>query len=176
LGSGIALPPVVQKLSALPSILQVAFAAACAERLFPAYGAFCRSAGRGDEAALRELLDRVWDDLLGNKMTVKQVQDALARCMDLIPGEDDTPWVDEQPYAENAGSAAAYALRALEGGGPQEAGWAAQCAYEALDHHVIHHVGIEDEQQILAIRRCKQSSPVRSAMSMSAARRRTRSR
>jgi uncharacterized protein YjaG (DUF416 family) len=143
-------PQLVQRLSALPSILQVAFAAACAERLFPAYGVFCRSAGRGDEATLREVLDRVWDHLLGNKMTVDQVQDALARCMDLIPGDDDTPYLDEQPYAEDAGSAAAYALRALEGGGPQEAGWAARHAYEALDHYVIHHVGIEDEQQILA--------------------------
>jgi hypothetical protein len=143
-------PHLVHKLSLLPSILQVAFAATCAERLFPAYGAYCRRAGQGDEVMLRELLDRVWEDLFGNKMTLEQVQEALARCMDLIPHEDDGPWVDEQPYAEDAASAAGYALRALEGGGPQEAGWAARRAYEALDHYVIHHFGIEDEEQILA--------------------------
>lgn len=129
---------------------RIAFAAACAERLFPAYDNFCRRAGRGDRDALAGILKRVWQHLLGDKMSGEQVRADLQRCMELIPGEDDEPWVDEQAYADDAASAIAYTLRAIESGEPQEAAWAARRAYEAADHYVIHRLGIEGESQVLA--------------------------
>jgi hypothetical protein len=44
--------------------------------------------------------------------------------MDVIPQKDGKPWVAEQSYAEDAAFAAA------------------RHAYKALDHPVIHHIGI----------------------------------
>ncbi len=129
--------------------LRAAFAAACAERLLPAYVAFSARTGRGDPAALAEILERIWKDVLGDKRDVKEVRAELARCMALIPGGNDERWVDEQAYADDAASAVAYTLRTLESGEPQEAAWAARRAYEALDHHVMHRLGIEGEDQIL---------------------------
>jgi hypothetical protein len=69
--------------------------------------------------------------------------------MSLIPGENDQPWIEEQAYAEDAASAVAYALRALESGEPQEAAWAARRAYEAVDHHVMSRLGIKGESHVL---------------------------
>jgi hypothetical protein len=70
--------------------------------------------------------------------------------MELIPSEDEDPWFDEQAYADDAASAIAYTLRALDSGESQEAAWAARRAYEAADHHVMHRLGIEGESQALA--------------------------
>jgi hypothetical protein len=83
-------------------------------------------------------------------MGSEQVHEALARCMALIPGENDKIDVDEYAYAEDAVTALAYALRALKTGEPQEAAWAARRVYEAACYHVIHRLGIEDDMQALA--------------------------
>jgi len=128
---------------------RVAFAASCGERLFPAYEDFCRQAIKGDRAALAGILERVWQHLLGDEMNTEQIRAEQSRCMALTPGEDDEPWLEEQAYADDAASAIAYTLRALESGEPQEAAWAARRAYEAADHHVMHRLGVEDESQVL---------------------------
>ncbi len=140
----------VRALARVAVRLRVAFAAACAERLLPAYEDFCKRARRGDQTALSGILKRVWEHLLSQEMTAEQIRTELNRCMALIPGEDDEPWVDEQAYAEDAASAVAYTLRALESREPQEAAWAARRAYEAADHYVTHRIGIEGELQVLA--------------------------
>lgn len=137
----------VGKLNGLALLPRVAFAAACAERLFPAYEAFSELAGRGDARALGDMLARIWRDLLGQKMDPDELQANVDRCMALIPGEDEEPWLDEQPYADDAASAVAYTLRALQRGDSQESAWAARRAYEALDHHVTHRLGIDEDVQ-----------------------------
>jgi uncharacterized protein YjaG (DUF416 family) len=139
----------IRALAAIPRNSRVAFAAACAERLFPAYEDFCRKDRRGDQAAMAEILERVWKHLLGDEIEAEQIRAELTRCMALIPGEEDEPWIREQAYADDAASAIAYALRTLESGDPQEAAWAARRTYEAADHHVTHRLGIEDETQVL---------------------------
>jgi hypothetical protein len=53
-------------LDRLPELYRTVFAAACAERLMPAYDAFARRSGRGDPKALGDILARLWDDLAGN--------------------------------------------------------------------------------------------------------------
>ena len=138
----------VGELRELPPPYRVAFAAACAERLFPAYVTFCERAGRGDPGGLAEMLRSVWTDLLGDKPDPARLRDELNRCMALIPGDDDEPWVEDQPYADDAASALAYTLGALQADDPQQAAWAARRAYEALDYQVTHCLGIEDEVQV----------------------------
>jgi hypothetical protein len=127
----------VKMLDRLPRDLRVVFAAACAERLLPAYAVFSERAGRGDFTALRRSLTLLWDDLDGKRLSDDEVQANIDACMDLIPQEEDGPWVPEQASGEDAGAAVAYALRCRQNGQSQEAAWAARRAYEALDHFVI---------------------------------------
>jgi uncharacterized protein YjaG (DUF416 family) len=133
----------VKMLDRLPRELRVVFAAACAERLLPAYAAFSERAGRGDPTALRHSLTLLWDDLGGSRLSDEEVQTNLDACMELIPQEDDGPWVPEQASGEDAGAAVAYALRCRQNGESQEAAWAARRAYEALDHFVINRENID---------------------------------
>jgi uncharacterized protein YjaG (DUF416 family) len=141
---------IIRKLDQLHTRAKVAFAAACAERQVPGYVAFSRQTGRGEPHALIDILERVWRDVLGDKMLDDEIQRQLARCMALIPQEDEGPWVNEQAYAEDAASAVVYALRARTTGESQEAAYAARVAYEALDHHVINRLGVEDDDHVLA--------------------------
>jgi uncharacterized protein YjaG (DUF416 family) len=127
----------VAALERLPEQHRVVFAAACAERLIPAYDAFSRRSGRGDSKALGDILARLWDDLAGNVMTSGELQSRIDDCMRLIPREDEGPWVPEQAAAEDAGAAVAYALRCRQNGRGQEAAWSARRSYEAMDHYVI---------------------------------------
>lgn len=109
-----------------------AFAAACAQRLLPFYLAFSKRTGRGDPKELSNLLALLWDDLAGILMSETELDAAIQACMKLIPREDDGPWVYEQRLADDSASALAYALRCRKNGQAQEAGWAAERAYEAV--------------------------------------------
>ena len=140
----------VRDLGLLGVDARVAFAVSCAERLFPAYAEFSNQTGRGSPETLATLLERVWQHLLGERMLSEDISASLHLCMTLIPDESDGPWVDAQPYADDAATATAYALRALETGKAQEAAWAARRAYEAAGHHVAHRLGIKSEAMIRA--------------------------
>jgi uncharacterized protein YjaG (DUF416 family) len=133
----------VKTLDRLPRELRVVFAAACAERLLPAYAVFSERAGRGNPTALRQSLTSLWDDLDRNRLTDVEVQAMIDACMASIPKEDDVPWVPEQASAEDAGAAVAYALRCRQNGQSQEAAWAGRRAYEALDHFVVNFEDID---------------------------------
>jgi uncharacterized protein YjaG (DUF416 family) len=138
----------VRRLGRLTKAHRVAFAAACAERLLPSFDAFWR---RGHEGAapLRGILDRVWADASGEPSLGADLQAQLDACMALIPDQDDDTWDAGHPYADDAASAVAYALRTIKSGEAQEAAWAARRAYEAVDHFVMHRLGIEDEEAIM---------------------------
>jgi len=116
---------------------RIAFAAACAERLMPAYELFAQRSGRGDPKTLAKILARLWDDLAGAEMTEAELQSNIDGCMKLIPQEDEEVWVPEQAAAEDAGAALAYSLRCRQNGRSREAAWSAGRSYEALDHYVI---------------------------------------
>lgn len=133
----------INKLDRLPPPLRVLFAATAAERLLPAYLSYSRLTGRGDPTALSAALDRLWRDIEGQRMDSEQVQEGLELVMKLIPQEDDSSWIPEQARAEDAAGAVAYALRCRENGRSAESAWAAQRAYEALDHFVIAKTGID---------------------------------
>jgi uncharacterized protein YjaG (DUF416 family) len=133
----------VQELERLPRRLRTVFAAACAERLLPAYRRFEKRSRRGDSKELATILKRLWDDLEGTSMTSEEVEAMIAKCMTLIPREDEGPWIEEQAAAEDAGAAVAYALRCRKSGESQEAAWAARRCYEALDHFVVNRDNID---------------------------------
>ena len=125
-----------EKIEQLPTRLRTAFAAACAERLTVAYARFSALTGRGNLAAFKTILARLWSDLIGTEMSHAEVEEQIKSCMKLIPHEDEGPWVFEQAAAEDATAALAYVLRCRRGGQAREASWAARRAYEALDHFV----------------------------------------
>lgn len=133
----------VAELGRLTALLRAVFAAACAERLMPAYDEFSRQTDRGNPAKLSAILSRLWEDLEGNEMSPPQLQQNIDSCMELIPQEDDGPWVPAQAAAEDAAGALAYALRCRQSGDAQEAAWAARRAYEAVDHFVVNREGID---------------------------------
>ena len=121
-------------LMTLPERTQAAFAAACAERLYPAYAAFMRASGRDDGGLVRQALDLAWS---GAKAGVVQEDDPsslVERCVALIPdgeAEDAIP-----AHADDAIASVAYALQAAAGLDPGASGWAAQRVTDALDDFV----------------------------------------
>ena len=122
---------------------RAAFAAACAERMLPSFAKFVTRTARGKPDALRDVLTRLWNDLVRDPMSDAEVDAQIAACMDLIPNENGGPWVQEQAAAEDAASALAYALRCRRSGLAKDAAWAARRCYEALDNYVINHEAID---------------------------------
>jgi len=64
---------------------RIAFAASCAERLFPNYVAFSRDAIWGNPQQLREALDAVWSHLLGNPLTPSATRKLIKQCELFVP-------------------------------------------------------------------------------------------
>jgi len=144
-----------RKIEQLPAQVRAAFAAACTERMLPAYARFSAKTNRGDPRILEQILTRLWKDLAGEPMSDGDLEAQIETCMELIPREDDGPWVIEQAAAEDATAALAYALRCRRSGLAKEAAWAARRAYEALDDYAINHANIDTniagaEAQVLA--------------------------
>ncbi|MBI2571851.1 MAG: DUF416 family protein [Candidatus Schekmanbacteria bacterium] len=127
----------IVQIDTLEPSLRVAFAAACAERLRPAYGCFSSITGRGNTTEFNVIIDRLWEDLDGQSMTIIEIKEKIDTCIELIPREDDGVWIPEQACAEDAAAALAYALRCRWNCQSQEAAWAARRAYEAMDHRVM---------------------------------------
>ena len=133
----------IRSLNTLAPRLKTVFAASCAQRLLPAYGSFTAKSERGDPPRVAAILERLWSALTGKAMSPEEITVHLETCMSLIPAEDDEPWFEEQAYAEDAGAALAYALRTLAGGKSEDAAWAARRSYEAVDHYLTHHLGLD---------------------------------
>jgi uncharacterized protein YjaG (DUF416 family) len=116
--------------------LRVVFAAAVAERLLPAYVSFSHKTGRGNPHLLIEILERLWRDIDGMKMDPEELQQNIDLSMELVPKEDEKPWIPDQAWAEDAAVAVVYALCTRQNGKSQNSAWAARRAYDALDDFV----------------------------------------
>jgi hypothetical protein len=144
------------RLGGLPALARVAFAAACAERLYPTYARYIAHAGSADSGALRGMLDTAWSSAAGlSQPGGEELAHLIDTGMDLIPNSEEDRPAPELPVAEDFGAAACYALRCLQNGDPQEAAWAARRAYEAMDFVVLRTTGIDvnapgAEERILA--------------------------
>ena len=125
----------VERLDSLPPPLRAIFAAACAERLLPAYLSF---RGKGDDAStMSRALARIWlEPSPGEQGEAAEIE--IEQIMAITPQDDgfDGVWDQSVTNAQNAGMSVVYALRAKLSGMAQEAAWAAQVAYEALDNYV----------------------------------------
>jgi len=134
----------VERLTDISPWARAAFAAACAERLFPSYRRYLARAGSDDGGALRRMLDTTWGAAAGvPPPRGAELADLIDSCMDLIPSSEEGPPIPELPVAEDFGAAVAYGLRCLENEDPQEAAWAARRAYEAMDNVVLRRTGID---------------------------------
>lgn len=120
----------------LPAAGRVAFAAACAEWLYPCYVEFARITGQGDPAGLRSVVDAAWSLAEAKELPRSDVGNLRALAESLVPSDDDDDWSTLSPLAQNAAASAAYAVRTWLLEDPQEAVWAARQLFEAGDYLV----------------------------------------
>ena len=127
---------ILDQLDRLPAVSQVAFAAACAEWLYPSYEEFAHVTSQGDPAALRSAIDAAW--LLAESEVIPRndIEHLRNLAESLVPNDDDEDWSTLSPLAQNAAASAAYALRTSLHEDPQEAVWAARQLFEAGDYLV----------------------------------------
>jgi len=79
----------IEALSKMQAHQQLAFGAACCERMLPNYETFMREVSWGDAGALRSGLDAVWDACEGRLPGEAQLRKLLARCEECAPDSED---------------------------------------------------------------------------------------
>lgn len=122
------------RLSRLDRARKTAFAAACAERLWPLFPRCAEATGEGDVAVLRSVLDDAWRAAAGDD--VGDLSAAQITAEDMVP-VDDGEWIFEMGYGQNAAAAVAYAVRSWLTDDPQQAAWAACQVHEAADYAAL---------------------------------------
>ncbi len=123
------------QLRALPHRNRAAFAAACAERLYPAYASFLRGSRRDDGGVVRRALDAAWERAKTGVVADADPIDLVERCVALIPDAEAEETIPA--HAEDAIAAAAYALQAAAGLDDGAAGWAAERVTNTLDSFLL---------------------------------------
>ncbi len=123
-------------LKALPQRTQAAFAAACAERLFPAYASFVKASGRDDHDLVRRTLDLAWTGARSGVVAAEDSAILVEQCVALIASDESEE--DAIPaHAADAIASAAYALDAAAGFDDKAAGWAAERVTNCLDSYLL---------------------------------------
>ena len=77
------------RLAGLGSRGQLAFGAACCERLVPSYQAFSEDAGWGDGGMVRRALERIWRHLAGDSLAATEAMMLSADTEAMVPHADD---------------------------------------------------------------------------------------
>jgi len=95
-----------KELESLSLFHQLAFAAACCERLLPNYYIFAREEGWIDQMLLRKALDEVWQILSGKEMDISTINQLLLECDEIFPKQQ---YAFHSEYA-NEGIIAAQAI------------------------------------------------------------------
>jgi uncharacterized protein YjaG (DUF416 family) len=135
----------VRELERMGTGARVAFAAASAERLLPAFVSYAQKASRDNSAEPGLLLERLWRVFEGEPMSPGEAQRCMERCDQLAP-DDEHGWADGRSQAEDAAAALAYAFECYLSGKSQAAAWAARRVYTALDEFVIDAYDIDPSQ------------------------------
>lgn len=126
-----------EALEDLRAVYRFAFAAACAQRLWPCFETFCRWKCRADDRLVVEhSLDALWESLTTTAPDRLRLNAMAEQLHELIPNEDDAAEA-HSPYAEDAAAAIFYAIRARLDDDIQPIIWSARRVYEALDNFVI---------------------------------------
>lgn len=124
---------------------QLAFAATCAERLFPFYR--CYTAQEDwDADPYSSALNYVWRCLETMENNEDMVRQLVVECEKLLPNEDDA-WQEGCPYAEDATATVIYCLRFFLSGDQQEVIWVARRAYEVADNFIVNNTDINTGNQ-----------------------------
>jgi uncharacterized protein YjaG (DUF416 family) len=119
--------------------LRAAFAAACTERMLPAYMKFAQRSSPGDGPIVRDILDDLWTQIKRGRVDLDTLSHHVQTCELLIPHEDPSG----TGYAQDTGIALVCALKAALTGDLDDAIWPARLAWDLLDDHVIHILKIE---------------------------------
>ena len=139
------------QLASFPCWKIVAFAACCAERLMPAYARYSEKAELDIESSKLYVnaLELIWGQLSGLEGTRQDFEGMEQRCLKEIPSEDNS-WEYGELYATDAGAAVTFAIRTWLSCDPQEAVYAAQRVYDAVDNAVnSESFSYLEEEQIL---------------------------
>lgn len=78
------------RLAQLSTERQLAFGAACCERLLPNYVAFQQDSSFGEVAPVRKALDLVWASLEGRSFSAGEVEEATIVCESAAPSSEDS--------------------------------------------------------------------------------------
>lgn len=119
------------RLARLGRSARTAFAASCAQRLWPLYRRYAALMRPPHLPTLAAALDDVWTAVDAGGVDLAAVS-ATAELM--VPDEEDPDWVHESAYAQNAVASIAYAAESWRTDAVQQAVWAARQVYEAADH------------------------------------------
>ncbi len=76
---------ILEVLSKLRSHQQLAFGAACCERMLPNYDTFVREVGWRDAAPLREALDTAWEFCESQRLPGAELREMLSKCEECAP-------------------------------------------------------------------------------------------
>ena len=79
----------LEVLSKMQAHQQIAFGAACCERMLPNYETFMREANWGDVGPLRRALDTAWDACEGTHPQEVQLRDLLSKCEQSAPDSEE---------------------------------------------------------------------------------------
>lgn len=134
-------PHLVQEIAMLAPPLRAAFAAACAERLLPAYISYSGRHETGSPETLRAALDGAWDVAHGRRLAFDPVE-VFERCAALVPGDDE--YTNEgSECADDAAASVACAVDAAGSGDARKAAFSARRCYEALDTYLASELNID---------------------------------
>ena len=122
------------RLAVLDRRSKTAFAASCAQRLRPLFERYARVVGKPELGVrLGLVVAAAWDVAGGADVDMRPFQEEAEG---LVPSDNDG-WLVETGCAQNAATAAAYAVRAWLTNDPQEAAWAGRQVYELADYAVL---------------------------------------
>lgn len=120
---------VLESLSSLPGSARVAFAAACAERLFAAAAS---SNPESIPPTVRYSLDVAWSNARGNSSS-EDLAAQTSQLEELLGSEDSETFSESAAREQDAVAAVVHTLRQIARADPQHAGWAARQVCDALD-------------------------------------------
>jgi uncharacterized protein len=129
-------PDVKGGLEQLGAEHRVVFAAACCERLLPAYEAFSEADDWGDPRALRDALEAVWETFPASLLPDGEARRLLALTEEQVPHLDD-PF--ESIFTASAQNAAIAVMRCLEcaaSGSVEHAQQVSELAIDAFETYV----------------------------------------
>ena len=136
------------EVASLPAAYRQAFAAACAERLWPSYPAFNELEGWGDPDAARQVLDELWASAEGQRLSDERIQELVEKCDALAPDLDDFTGSFLASAALNAVAAIVAGVEGAREKTTSRAGDAAWLVVETLDQYLSFTLADDSDENI----------------------------